>query len=61
MAPKEPRDKQERSKTGLLLVSDRTPEGEWESFERWVWRRPREIVAVRSRETSPNRSPKEKK
>jgi hypothetical protein len=35
-------DKQERSKTGLLLASDRTPEGEWEKFERWVWRRPRE-------------------
>jgi|HubBroStandDraft_4_1064222.scaffolds.fasta_scaffold62936_3 hypothetical protein len=62
MAPKEPRDKQAPSKTVLLLVSDRTLEGEWESFERWVWRRPRERLGpIRSRETSPNRPPKEKK
>jgi len=55
MAPKEPRDKQAPSKTVLLLVSDRTLEGEWESFERWVWRRPRERLGpIRSRETSPN-------
>jgi hypothetical protein len=31
-SPKEPRDKQDHRKTGLLLVSDRTPESEWESF-----------------------------
>jgi hypothetical protein len=34
MTPKEPRDKQRTGKTGLFLVSDRTPQREWESFPR---------------------------
>jgi hypothetical protein len=65
MAPKEPRDKEQTgriSERGLFLVSDRTPQREWESFERWELKRPRERLGpIRSSTTRAKKRPKAKK
>ena len=62
MSPKEPRDKRRSGKTGLFLVSDRTPQREWESFEREWLKRPRERSGpIRSGTTRAKQRPEAKK